>query len=463
MSYSPHPHPHLFLSIVTAFLGLCLIAVADSQSLLFTIMEGGPGFDRAFDVTTDAVNNIYLTGSSLGPMESANSTARGIFLGKYTQEGVRIYMKTFEEGFGIETGYSVVTDSTLNVYLGGQICQSFRDQPYLGYCDALLMKFDANGTELYVKEFGTELEDALTSLAIDNADNVFAAGFYTGFGYSQGFIRKYTSAGDLLFEKFFGRLMTPNYISWKLTNIVLDSEGSVYVTTQDAYLSKFDNTGTHQFTQMIAVDNTNIYGRGLARDTLDKAYSVVSSLHVDAANNLLLAGWANGSINNATYHGVYDAFVTKYSLLNSSVPAPTYSPTSTPTNTTGEPSAAPTASPNTTCVSLDMVRKAEALLSQANRLVEDAKSLLNALSIPSTLSPTYTPTRSPSQLPSWMPTSKPTSRPTSVPSAVPTAQPTTPCVSVETVRRAKAMLKEADRLFDEANSLLAAASGNNDV
>eukprot|EP01039_Chlorochromonas_danica_P006906 gene6906-7632_t len=506
-------------------------------------MEGGPGFDRAFDVTTDAVNNIYLTGSSLGPMESANSTARGIFLGKYTQEGVRIYMKTFEEGFGIETGYSVVTDSTLNVYLGGQICQSFRDQPYLGYCDALLMKFDANGTELYVKEFGTELEDALTSLAIDNADNVFAAGFYTGFGYSQGFIRKYTSAGDLLFEKFFGRLMTPNYISWKLTNIVLDSEGSVYVTTQDAYLSKFDNTGTHQFTQMIAVDNTNIYGRGLARDSqdnvyvvsggvnnrnsilskfskegtrlfnktepgvgfavtvdkqdnvyissdkseyfdvpskilllgyspqgeqilstaLDKAYSVVSSLHVDAANNLLLAGWANGSINNATYHGVYDAFVTKYSLLNSSVPAPTYSPTSTPTNTTGEPSAAPTASPNTTCVSLDMVRKAEALLSQANRLVEDAKSLLNALSIPSTLSPTYTPTRSPSQLPSWMPTSKPTSRPTSVPSAVPTAQPTTPCVSVETVRRAKAMLKEADRLFDEANSLLAAASGNNDV
>eukprot|EP01039_Chlorochromonas_danica_P001768 gene1768-1932_t len=325
-------------------------------------------------------------------------------------------MKTFEEGFGIETGYSVVTDSKLNVYLGGQICQSFRGQPYLGGCDALLMKFDVNGTELYVKEYGTERDDALTSVAIDNADNVFAAGFYTGF--LQCYIRKYTSAGDLLFERLFDRVATPVFFSWKLTNIVLDSEGSVYVTTQDAYLTKFSNTGMLQFSQMIAVDNTNIYGRGLARDSQDNVYvisndwdnrnsiltkfskdgtrlfnkmepgvalavavdkqdnvytsfdrtrnpgipskmllygyspqgeeiwstvldnihSVIYSLHVDAANNLLLAGWASGL-----------SYMTKYGLLNSSVPAPTYSPTSMPTNTTGEPSA----SPNTACVSLE--------------------------------------------------------------------------------------------------------------
>eukprot|EP01039_Chlorochromonas_danica_P006639 gene6639-7333_t len=501
-------------------------------------MEGGPGFDRAFDVTTDAVNNIYLTGSastSLGPMESANSSAKGIFLGKYTPEGVRIYMKTFGGGIGFETGYSVVTDSKLHLYLGGQICHSS--------CDALLMKFDVNGTELYVKEFARD--DAVTSLAIDNADNVFAGGFFNGL--SQGFIRKYTSAGDLLFERFFDRLVTPVYMVWKLTNIVLDSEGSVYVTSQDAYLTKFNNSGTLQFTQMIEAGNMNIYGRGLARDSLDnvyvvstdldnrnsiltkfskdgtrlfnktesgvglavtvdkqdnvyttsdrseylgvpskllllgyspqgeqilstvldKSYSAVSSLHVDGANNLLWAGWANGSINNATYHGTYDAFVIKNSLLKVSIPAPTYSPTSMPStsNTTGEPSVAPSAPPDTTCVSLEMVRKAEALLSQANRLVEEAKALLNVLSIPSTLSRTYSPTRSPSQFPSWMPTSKSSSRrPTSVPSAaVPGAQLTTPCVSLETVRRAKAMLKEADRLFDEAYCLLASASGNNDV
>eukprot|EP01039_Chlorochromonas_danica_P010812 gene10812-12017_t len=366
-------------------------------------MEGGTGFDRAFDVTTDAVNDIYLTGSSFGPMGSADSSARGIFLGKYTPEGVRIYMKTFEEGFGIETGYSVVTDSKLNVYLGGQICQSFRGQPYYGGCDALLMKFDVNGTELYVKEFGTEHEDALTSLAIDDDENVFAAGHYSGF--LQAFIRKYTSGGDLLFERCFDRVSIPVFFPWKLTNIVLDSEGSVYVTTQDAYLTKFSNTGTLQFAQTISVDNTNIYGRGLVRDSQDNVYvisndwdnhnsiltkfskdgtrlfnktesgvgfavavdkqdnvytssdqyrgvpskillvgcspqgeqswstvldnmdSVVYSLHVDAANNLLLAGWANGI-----------SLLTKYSLLNSSVPAPTYSPASIPpTNTTGEP------------------------------------------------------------------------------------------------------------------------------
>eukprot|EP01039_Chlorochromonas_danica_P003174 gene3174-3475_t len=355
-------------------------------------MEGGTGFDRAFDVTTDAVNDIYLTGSSFGPMGSADSSARGIFLGKYTPEGVRIYMKTFEEGFGIETGYSVVTDSKLNVYLGGQICQSFRGQPYYGGCDALLMKFDVNGTELYVKEFGTEYEDALTSLAIDDDENVFAAGHYDLF--SQAFIRKYTSGGDLIFEKVIDRHYENHYLLQRIA-ITLDSEGSVYVTTQDAYLTKFSNTGTLQFAQMIEEGNTEFYSQRLARDiqdnvyvisidvdnhisiltkfskdgrrlfnktepgvglavtvdkqdnvyisydqseyrgvpskillvgyspqgeqilstVLDKAYSVVSSLHVDATNNLLLAGWAIGPL-----------IVTKYSLLNSSVPALTYSP-----------------------------------------------------------------------------------------------------------------------------------------
>eukprot|EP01039_Chlorochromonas_danica_P010811 gene10811-12016_t len=506
MSYSLKPH--LFLSIVTAFLGLCFFAVADSQSLPITLIEDAPC--GAFGITTDAVNNIYLAG---------DDTGERISLGKYTPEGVSVYLKLKSGPYASARAFSVVTDSKLNVYVGG----------WFG-CGAFLMKLDANGTELYVKEFGTELNLILTSLAIDNDENVFAGGYCKDTYPLQAFIHKYTSGGDLIFERSFDRASVPLFFSWKLNDIVLDSEGSVYVTAQDASLTKFSNTGTLQFSQTISVDNTNIYGRGLARDSqdnvyviscdwdnqnsilikiskdgtilfnkpesgivlavavdkhdnvyttysksnilmilgyspqgeqilstvLDKPYSVCS-LHVDAANNLLLAGWNYGG----TYGGT---FLMTFRLLNSSVPAPTYLPTTIPTfKPTAEPSAAPSSPPNTTCVSLEMVRKAEALLSQANRLVEEAKALLSTLSIPSTLSPTYTPTRSPSQLPSWMPTSKPSSRPTSVPSAVPTAQPTTPCVSVETVRRAKAMLQEADRLFDEAYTLLAVASGNNDV
>ena len=85
--------------------------------------------------------------------------------------------------------------------LGGYTDQSLDGQPWAGLSDPFLMKYDADGTKQWTRQFGTSVIDVAYGLALDDADNAYLA------GRTQGALGGQTLAGA--FDLFVAHVCPP--------------------------------------------------------------------------------------------------------------------------------------------------------------------------------------------------------------------------------------------------------------
>ena len=161
---------------------------------LWTKTFGGTGYDYAQSITTDAANNIYITGSFSGladfdPSSGVDTLSSNgdddVFVQKLGANGNYQWTKTFG-GTGLDYAYSIATDGANHVYTTGVFRDTVDFDPSSGvdtlssngFYDAFVQKMDANGNYQWTKTFGGTSSDRGQGLAIDNLDNVFVTGYY---------------------------------------------------------------------------------------------------------------------------------------------------------------------------------------------------------------------------------------------------------------------------------------------
>jgi hypothetical protein len=125
-------------------------------SLLWGRQRGTTERDCAFGVTTDSLGNVYATGFTAAALDGQTHVGKwDIFLMKLDPGGNWLWTRQIGAGNDDE-GYAVTTDAWDNVYITGYVRGDMHGQPRVGSADVFICKYSASGTRLWTRLFGSE-------------------------------------------------------------------------------------------------------------------------------------------------------------------------------------------------------------------------------------------------------------------------------------------------------------------
>ncbi|MDC0673977.1 SBBP repeat-containing protein [Nannocystis radixulma] len=164
----------------------------------WTRQFGSDDNEVAIDAATDAAGNVIVAGNSRGSIDGhVLGGVYDVLLAKYDAQGEKQWIRQFGSS-GDDQAYGVTTDSAGNIIVVGYVYGSLDGNVYLGDSDAFVAKFDADGTKLWTRQFGLEYGDYAAAVATDDAGDIYVTGSVSG--SLDG--NPYHGFGDLLVMKF---------------------------------------------------------------------------------------------------------------------------------------------------------------------------------------------------------------------------------------------------------------------
>jgi Beta-propeller repeat len=283
----------------------------------WTHQFGGDAGQFAFRVTVDSSNNIWVTGTTEGTFDGNTSSGNNdAFIVKYNSGGTKLWTKLFGTS-NYDTAISIATDSSNNAYVVGGTSGGFAGFTNAGQYDMFIIKIDPGGNTLWTQQLGSGASDVARGVTLDASGNAYVTGEtqgaidgHTSAGINDVFLIKYNASGTKLWSKQFGSANAETS-----TSIALDSSGNIYITGQtdgdldgntnatqpldevnDLILVKFDASGTKQWTQQLGST-----GEDLGND-----------LKVDSSDNIFVAGITTGNFDGHPNSGSSDLILIKY-------------------------------------------------------------------------------------------------------------------------------------------------------
>ena len=201
---------------------------------------GGDGYESAYDIARDSLNNTYIVGltSSFGAGQSDFCVL------KLNSSGELEWNKTYG-GIYSDWGTSIAIDSLDNIFVTG-----FTDSFGAGGNDIWILKLNTTGGVEWNYTWGGIRDEFGWSIALDSENNAYVAGRTNSFGAgnsdmclikfnSSGVVWNYTAGGSG-YENAYG--------------LTLDPQGNIYAVgatksfgkgfgNNDLYLVKFNSTG----------------------------------------------------------------------------------------------------------------------------------------------------------------------------------------------------------------------------
>lgn len=262
--------------------------------------------DVATGVTTDGATSVYVVGRTNASLTGPHEGFIDAFLRKYDMAGNIAWSRQLGTNKN-DMASAISIDDTGSVYVVGGTSGSLSGAN-AGSSDAFISKYNASGTPLWTRQFGTTHGDNALGVTFDGIGNIYVAGTTAGnlhgeFNAANGdaFIAKYSDAGTLLWTRLVG---TPQIdLGMAVTS---DEGGNVYIvgttwgdlagqtgSQEDAFIRKYDTAGNVVWT------------RQFGTTAPDRALAVTS----DHFGNLFISGYTQGDLAG-TVEG-QDAFVTK--------------------------------------------------------------------------------------------------------------------------------------------------------
>lgn len=341
-----------FQVVLTVLLTIFLIQSGFSQEPLWTWVEsdGGPSSEYANSVCTDALGNVYVTGTfqgetmTIGDITLYNSAegSLDIFLAKYDENGNVIWAIS-EGGEDADYAYGICTDPQGNVIVTGYFhsdtfligtseFENISDHP--NCMDIFLAKYDSDGNFLWAKSpEGPGCEQA-RSVDTDSQGNIYMVGYYWMNGITfgaqtlnnpdsqqDGFLTQYSPGGNEVWAKRIGGsdidlcedVFVDNQDNILVTgtfenaaqfgdNTVVSPNSSAY---QEIFAAKFDSDGNNLWAECAEVPYFGNYasGNGIASDAEGNVYITGYFQHSLAFGEDTLSTSGNMGIFLAKYDG----------------------------------------------------------------------------------------------------------------------------------------------------------------
>lgn len=283
-----------------------------------------------------------------GTSNLTNAGMFDVFVCKLTSGGIFVWAKNVS-GSSDETGTSVTTDATGNVYVTGWFKATPDFDPgagttlmtSAGFKDVFVLKLNSSGNLTWAKKFGGTQEDEGFSVKVDASGNVHTTGCFTGLvdfdpgpssspitsaGYEDAFISKLDASGNFVWAKQLGSAGTV-----RATSLCLDNSGNIHTTGYFYDATDFDpGTGT---ANLSPAGNCDVYISKLssagsylyAYKMGGSSFDYGNSIFADISGNVYTAGYFQGTgdfdpgtqTNNLTSAGGNDIFISKNQFTSS--------------------------------------------------------------------------------------------------------------------------------------------------
>ena len=219
------------------------------------------------------------------------------------------------------TGLDVVKDIALSkggsVYAVGTTNGVFDSNRSLGGTDAFIAKYRSDGTQEWIKSFGSNADDQALTVTIGKDGLIYVGGDTRGSFDGQvnqgpvneldGYITAFDSSGVKKFTQFIGT-EAPDSVS----GLEVSANGSLLISgssggelSGQAQGNSFGGflMNTNVTASGLQTNWTKIFGNTMATESYASAKSADGSMY--------MVGATNGALNGANYSGNTDAYVTK--------------------------------------------------------------------------------------------------------------------------------------------------------
>ena len=219
--------------------------------------------DFAIALATDGAGGVMITGWTHGSLGGPNAGffTNDVFLARYDSAGNQLWIRQF----GTSTTDSVralAPDGSGGVMIAGGTDGSLGG-PNAGrvpghqifYNDVFLARYDADGRQLWLHQFGTSQGEIATALAPDGEGGVMVAGTTNGelatlnpFGQGDVFLARYSESGERLWIRQFGTnnpdgatALVPDMLGGvTLSGITSGSLGGTHAGLRDVFLARYE-------------------------------------------------------------------------------------------------------------------------------------------------------------------------------------------------------------------------------
>lgn len=315
---------------------------------------GGTGFDFGTDISVDQSGNVYVTGQfsntvdfdpGAGVQNATANSSSNVYILKLDASGDFVWVNTYEGFFSFGGGQSIVIDANGDLYTAGGFSSTVDFDPgngtfnlsSFGANDIFISKLSASGNFVWAKNIGGASSESVEALEIDDANNLYLAGKFSGTadfdpgigtsnltsnGADDIFVAKLDANGDYVWGKNMGGTDDEEAIS-----LSIDSDGSVFTTGSffgtadfdpgigtnnlmsagfhDVFISKLDANGDFAWAKSIGGSSTDI-GMGISVDLFGSLYvtgDFTDTVDFDPGNG----------VNELATNGSPDVFVLKLS------------------------------------------------------------------------------------------------------------------------------------------------------
>ena len=183
-------------------------------NILWTRLFGRHLQDNALGVIAGPGDRLFIAGVTEVALESEATGEAYAFVRSYDAGGQLLWTREMVSGdigqaLAWETSFRLALDGNESLYLVGTTSAQLGAE-HFGKQDAFVRKYSLDGDELWTRQFGTEADDTLAAIALDEDGQVYVAGATKGdleAGNEGGFdifVRKYSAAGELRWTKQLG-------------------------------------------------------------------------------------------------------------------------------------------------------------------------------------------------------------------------------------------------------------------
>ena len=287
---------------------------------------GTTGIDLSTGTATDPAGNVYLTGTTSGPLQGTNQGSVDAWVAKYDSNGNQVWGKQIGTS-GPDNAYAITTDNVGNFYVSGDTGGNLFSSKQSQGSDAWVAKYDSNGNQLWGKQFAAG-GLANTSFGLDvEAGNVYVSGLaikenqnreifdfvveddawvtrFDSNGNQQWFTEISGSIGNFFFDENYDLAVDKNgnaYLTGWTQGLEKESDPSRALSKYDAWLAKVNPAGQQEWVQQFGSTNQG----------LDFAWGV----DTDSKNNIYVTGWTTGQLGTEdakSRSGTYDIWLAKF-------------------------------------------------------------------------------------------------------------------------------------------------------
>lgn len=265
---------------------------------------GTDGDDLTFGLAMDATG-LYVLGGTEGEFDGQTSIGgRDAYLAKFGFDGSRQWVVQF--GTTRDDSPSYVAADAGGVYVVGNTAGAFAGRRNRGGEDVFVGRFDANGTQEWVRQFGTRADDIGYAAATGGGDvylNGFTASHFRGQrsrGQFDAFVARYDAAGHRAWLRQFGT--RENELAY---GIAVDTTG-VYVSgeTTGRFDAQRQRGEADAYMRKLSLDGARLWVAQFGTPRYDGCSTVV----VDGTS-AYCSGRTSGTFAGQTSAGRSDVFV----------------------------------------------------------------------------------------------------------------------------------------------------------